>query len=99
MGSDGRYHPKGVASTMFPDEWSKNEVFAAGRVALEDAIRSGDFNVRTGRWNGIAFGLWNSRVHRYHISGYADFRGGTVTRVRTFFPTKSRSTEPGGREL
>jgi hypothetical protein len=99
LGSDGRYHPKGVASTMFPDEWSGSEVFAAGRAAMKDAIRRGDFNVKTGRWNGVAFGVWNSQVHRYHISGYADFRDRKVTRVRTFFPAKSRSADRGGREL
>ena len=98
-GDDGRYHAKRAVSTMFPDEWSRNEVLEAGKAALKDAWERGNIDENTGAWHGTTIGAWKSRLHVYHISGWVDTKDGTIKRVKSFYPTKRHALENGGREL
>lgn len=97
-GRDGRLHAKAGTSTMFPDEWSKREVFGAGESALRDAWRRGNIDPKTGAWEGRALGIWNSRMYLYHISGYVSLENGSIKRVKTFFPSRRPAIVRAARE-
>lgn len=90
---DGRMYRKRSPTSMFPDEWSQDQVLGAGRDALrqaweQDAIGEG------GGWAGQVSANWRGARRDYDVGGFVTMTDGRIGRLRTFFLTERTGGPP-----
>lgn len=94
---DGRMYRKRSSTSMFPDEWTPDQVLGLGRDALRQAWEE-DAIGENGGWAGRVSATWRGTPRDYDVGGFVTLPDGRIGRLRTFFLTERSEgpPDPGG---